>query len=29
MYLTSEALRIMQKSGKPEMSAADAATLKN
>jgi Phosphate transporter family len=29
MYLTSEALRIMQKSGKPEISTADAATLKN
>jgi PiT family inorganic phosphate transporter len=29
MYLTSEALRIMQKSGKPETSTADAATLKN
>jgi phosphate transporter family protein len=29
MYLTSEALRIMQKSGKPEISAADAAVLKN
>src|SRR5713101_6725416 len=29
MYLTSEALRIMQKSGKPEIPTADAATLKN
>src|ERR1700720_1665864 len=29
MYLTSEALRIMQKSGKPEISTADASTLKN
>ncbi|HVO58450.1 MAG TPA: inorganic phosphate transporter [Dongiaceae bacterium] len=29
MYLTSEALRLMQKSGKPEISAADAAALKN
>jgi inorganic phosphate transporter, PiT family len=29
MYLTSEALRIMQKSGKPAISAADAAVLKN
>jgi PiT family inorganic phosphate transporter len=29
MYLTSEALRILQKSGKPEISTADAATLKN
>jgi inorganic phosphate transporter, PiT family len=29
MYLTSEALRIMQKSGKPEISTADAAILKN
>jgi PiT family inorganic phosphate transporter len=29
MYLTSEALRIMQKSGKPGISTADAATLKN
>jgi PiT family inorganic phosphate transporter len=29
MYLTSEALRIMQKSGKPELAAADAAVLKN
>ena len=29
MYLTSEALRIMQKSGKPVISTADAATLKN
>jgi len=29
MYLTSEALRIMQKSGKPEISTADAAVLKN
>ena len=29
MYLTSEALRIMQKSGKPEIAAADATVLKN
>jgi len=29
MYLTSEALRIMQKSGKPEIAAADVAVLKN
>ena len=29
VYLTSEALRIMQKSGKPELTAADAAMLKN
>jgi inorganic phosphate transporter, PiT family len=29
MYLTSEALRIMQKSGKMEISAADTAILKN
>jgi inorganic phosphate transporter, PiT family len=29
MYVISEALRLMQKSGKPEISAADAATLKN
>jgi PiT family inorganic phosphate transporter len=29
MYLTSEALRIMQKSSKPEISTADAAVLKN
>jgi PiT family inorganic phosphate transporter len=29
MYLTSEALRIMQKSGKPEISTGDAAVLKN
>jgi PiT family inorganic phosphate transporter len=29
MYLTSEALRIMQKGGKPAISAADAAMLKN
>jgi inorganic phosphate transporter, PiT family len=29
MYLTSEALRLMAKSGKPEMSAADMAVLKN
>src|SRR6202008_2089170 len=29
MYLTSEALRIMQKSGKPAISAADDAVLKN
>jgi PiT family inorganic phosphate transporter len=29
MYLTSEALRIMQKSGKPELAAADIAVLKN
>jgi inorganic phosphate transporter, PiT family len=29
MYLTSEALRIMQKSGKPQLVAADVAVLKN
>src|SRR5579871_1965649 len=29
MYLASEALRLMQKSGKPEIAAADAAVLKN
>jgi PiT family inorganic phosphate transporter len=29
MYLVSEALRLMQKSGKPAMAAADAAVLKN
>jgi len=29
MYLTSEALRIMQKSGKPQLAAADVAVLKN
>ncbi len=29
MYLTSEALRIMQKSGKPAISSADTAMLKN
>ena len=29
MYAVSEALRLMQKSGKPEFSTADAATLKN
>src|SRR5215472_12052032 len=29
MYLASEAIRLMQKSGKPELSAADAAVLKN
>jgi len=29
MYLVSEAIRLMQKSGKPEISAADQATLKN
>src|SRR6202041_522103 len=29
MYLASEALRLMQKSGKPEISTADAAVLKN
>jgi PiT family inorganic phosphate transporter len=29
MYLTSEALRIMQISGKPEIAAADVAVLKN
>ena len=29
MYVISEALRLMQKSGKPEISATDAATLKN
>jgi inorganic phosphate transporter, PiT family len=29
MYVISEAIRLMQKSGKPEISAADAATLKN
>ena len=29
MYLVSEALRLMEKSGKPEISAADAAVLKN
>lgn len=29
MYVISEALRLMQKSGKPAISAADAAVLKN
>ena len=29
MYLVSEALRLMQKSGKPVIAAADAAVLKN
>jgi inorganic phosphate transporter, PiT family len=29
MYVVSEALRLMQKSGQPEFSAADAAVLKN
>jgi PiT family inorganic phosphate transporter len=29
MYLVSEALRIMQKSGKPALAAADVAVLKN
>jgi PiT family inorganic phosphate transporter len=29
MYLASEAIRIMQKSGKPQMAAADVAILKN
>jgi PiT family inorganic phosphate transporter len=29
MYLVSEALRLMQKSGKPQFEAADAAVLKN
>jgi inorganic phosphate transporter, PiT family len=29
LYVVSEALRLMQKSGKPQFSAADAATLKN
>ena len=29
MYLASEALRLMQKSGKPAIAAADAAILKN
>ena len=29
MYLTSEALRVMQKSGKPQLAAADVAVLKN
>jgi PiT family inorganic phosphate transporter len=29
MYLASEALRIMQKSGKPQIAAADVAVLKN
>ena len=29
MYLVSEALRLMQKSGKPALSAADVAVLKN
>jgi inorganic phosphate transporter, PiT family len=29
MYVVSEALRLMQKSGQPEMSAADRAVLKN
>jgi PiT family inorganic phosphate transporter len=29
MYLVSEALRLMQKSGKPEIAAADAAVLAN
>jgi inorganic phosphate transporter, PiT family len=29
MYVVSEALRLMQKSGKPELAAADVAVLKN
>jgi PiT family inorganic phosphate transporter len=29
MYLVSEAIRLMQKSGKPALAAADAAVLKN
>jgi inorganic phosphate transporter, PiT family len=29
MYVISEAIRLMQKSGKPQISAADAAVLKN
>ena len=29
MYVVSEALRLMQKSGKPQFSTADAAVLKN
>ena len=29
MYVVSEALRLMQKSGKPQFAAADAAILKN
>jgi hypothetical protein len=29
MYLTSEALRIMQKSGEPQLAATDVAVLKN
>ncbi len=29
MYLASEALRIMQRSGKPQLAAADVAVLKN
>jgi len=29
MYVISEALRLMQKSGKPEISSADASVLKN
>jgi len=29
MYVVSEALRLMQKSGKPQFTAADTATLKN
>lgn len=29
MYLVSEALRLMQKSGKPQLAAADVAVLKN
>src|SRR6516225_9466338 len=29
MYLASEAIRLMQKSGKPQLAAADAAVLKN
>ena len=29
MYLASEAIRLMQKSGKPVIAAADAAVLKN
>jgi PiT family inorganic phosphate transporter len=29
MYLVSEALRLMQKSGKPQIAAADVAVLKN
>jgi PiT family inorganic phosphate transporter len=29
MYVASEAMRLMQKSGKPQLAAADAAVLKN